>query len=101
MPSRNFKNAFLRAVITGDPDDDEEGDASADVGVVTVLKGGDSRWHRHMTSIFGFEGKHYGVEWRSTLTENGEDELPEGDGETACREYAEAEVLQRVWRRVE
>ena len=97
MKSRNFKNAFLRGVITGEPDDDAT-DEEADVSPTTVLKGGDSRWHRQMTTVFAFEGKHYGVRWNSALTEEGEDEMPRGDGETACPEYVEVEVMQKVWR---
>ena len=45
------------------------------VEVIDTIDGEDSRWTRHMTTIFKYEDKLYALEWEQGLTEYQENEF--------------------------
>ncbi len=91
MPSRKFDAKWLKANVIQRYDKDERGG----VKVLARVEGDSSRWHQHITNIFSFEGKTYGVEWSRGLTEVQEHEYPEGEVE--CSEFINKPVTTFEW----
>lgn len=86
MANRKFTAEFLKDVIR----EDQEGAV-----VIETVEEGHGRWHMHVTTIFTFEGKTYGVEWGRGLTESQEHEYPYGETEVA--EFHQVERTVKEW----
>lgn len=53
-----------------------------------------SRWYNETTTIVELKGRHFAIEWRSCLSETGENEYP-----NQPYEVEEVEEKRLVWRR--